>query len=140
MMRNIKIILMMRLSVPPKPETILEGFSSLKLGKRAPSPTDIPESPMQMIIIVPAWKSSHELGVRSIISEATISISLITIEPIAENKNFPQRILVLEMGLKPSIQKFFPSRLMRGKTNLLVNVASVKAVALKLRKEIRFLQ
>jgi hypothetical protein len=68
-------------------------------------------------------------------SDNTMRISVAISEIPAANANLPQRIASRRRGSRPRIQRFRPSRDMRGKMNRLVNVERMSAVTARFKNE-----
>ena len=98
-----------KLSVPPNPTAILDGSVSRRLGRRAPKPTLIPESPMQRTATIPTWSAIMTGLIPSIRSLKNTRPSVATSEIPTEKANLPQRICARPTGKRPSTQKLRPS-------------------------------
>src|SRR5581483_9679193 len=125
-----------RQSVPPNPETILEGLSSLKFGNSAPSATASPHKVALITAIEQAKKRTRSGGRCSIRLDAVMSVTVTHIEAAQLSQNFCSSTLPRPMGARPMIQSRRPSSENCGKTKRVVSVESVSEEAARFRYEI----
>ena len=106
--------LITRLRVPPNPEEIFDGDDSRRSGILAPSPTAMPDSPMQSIRQQSSCWAISRHGRPSIESLSSTSRQQGSRPPTNENRNFDQTIWSRCTGSRPRIQNRRPSRLIIG--------------------------
>ena len=97
--------------MPPNPETMLAGLSSLKSGNTAPRPTDRPTKAkfINKTVIIETHIIKDETF--NIILEPMISASVISNDPMKPVKNFSKSIRLRFTGARLKIQNLLPSRL-----------------------------
>ena len=96
-------------NVPPKPETILLGLSSLRSGYITPMPIARPFRARAITEMPPQKKTFWAVGKSSMLLESQMSGMEIASEMLVASMNFTPTTRFKPSGERPTIQRRLPS-------------------------------
>ena len=134
---RIKRKLRIKQSVPPNPETILEGLASLRFGKSTPSPRDSEVSPRLTMQIPATNRKMVGQGNCSRVPLMSMSVEVRMAMLPANKPSLIQKTRVSGNGASPTIQSRRPSRLKSGKMKRVQRVETARQETPKFKKLMR---